>query len=258
MVALVDRRSNFWNRSDENDVNRGVNSKLTSEQIEERHRLHAMRLAYGKPTIQEIVEHWFDKYGITLHYNSEKEWAWRNESAIIDTLNRMVDNGEIKLQLTDNSLVQTLSISGNDTAKLVKTIENHFQSLMKHVDFDFDPYKKVGISELELENLDETTRKQWQHKIEVEAKMNKFRLAALKDVSGILAEHKLLLIKTVEATKDLFDDTKIKEKKFERDMDNRIKNAVEATKQGLDFDPMMEITDAMREPPKKRPPKKTE
>lgn len=247
MTGLVDRRGKYWSQIDEAEVNRGNNGKFNSDQLKERTRLHALRMAYGQPTLKGVAEAMFQKYGIRVHLTSERQWAIRNEKSIMDMLNQMVDSGEIKLPLTDTTHITTLSVSCTETARNVKLAEEHFRAIFRAVDFDFDPYQKLGTTEEQVDAMSEEERKKWIRKAQVEAKKNEFRLRALELIAGILNSQKLLLIKTVMATKQVFDDSKIKEKKFEIEAQKKINAALEVHKTSEDFDPLeVVVTDEMR------------
>ena len=72
----------YSNSSIEQEVNRGNYGKFTIEQIEERYELHARRWNNGVPTLDQIVDHWKNKYGIEITKQSEKEWALRDKNKV--------------------------------------------------------------------------------------------------------------------------------------------------------------------------------
>lgn len=246
MTAGVDRRGKHWNQIDSSEVNRGNHTKLNPDQMKERARFHALRLAYSKPTLQDICDYWWTTYGIKMAYGSEKEWAWRNESLIIDTMNRLVDAGEIQLDITETSLVNTLKFSGMETAKVVQKLEEHMTTILRKCDFEFDPLKQIKVTLEEYDNADEKTKGEIGRKVRLEEDRNKFRIQALAQVSEMLAKHKKVLIDTVEATKELFDDSKMRQRKIEKEVRAAMS---ETNKKNLarDFNPLdVEITDDMR------------
>lgn len=247
MVGLVDRRGKYWSQIDEKEVNRGNNGKLNADQTIERTRLHALRMAYGQPTLKGVTDVIYEKFGIRIHFTSEKEWSRRNEKSILDMMNRMVDAGEIKLPLTDTSHITTLSVSGVETARNIRIVEDHFRAVFKAIDLDFDPYKKLGKTEEEVDAMPDVERGKWIRKAQIEARKNEFRLSALATISKILNEQKTLLVKTVLATKQVFDDSKLKSKKFEIEAERKISQALDKHRATDEFNPLeVEVTDEMR------------
>lgn len=235
----VDRRSKYWNRTDDSDHNRGGKSKLTSEQLKERAKLHAERYAFGKPTIQDICNHWFQAYGITIHYNSEKEWAWRNETLIVETMNHLVDQGEIELQITNKSLLNTVNISGVETGKMVKALEDKFLMLIRRLDIDCNPFRACQIDEESFNAMPEGDEKaKLAKKIEVQEKRNKLIIKLLPEFSTMIKEHKKVLLDTITTTKDIFDDSKIKELKVQYEVNKQVNRKFGEVQKLSDFNPI--------------------
>ncbi len=247
MVISVDRRMKNWNRSEDSGTNRGSKSKLSEEQQKERARLHAERMAFGKPTIQMIVDHWWTAYGISLNYSSEKEWAWRNETLIIEMMNAMVDNGQMKLTITDHSLLNTVNISGVETGKLIKALESKFLMVLRNIDFDFDPYAMLGIDEASVEAMPEPDKTNMVAKIRKLEYKNKYALKILPDLSGMIKDHKKVLLETVNTTKQLYDDSKLKELNISKEVTRQVGRKFGDLQKDVGFDPLeAEVSDEDR------------
>lgn len=247
MTAIVDKRGVYHNRTDESDWNRGNNGKLNPDQLRERAVLHAKRLVFGKPTLQEIAEHWQTAYGISMHYNSEKEWGWRNEDTIEAVLNEMIESGEIKDPgLSETSLITTINKSGKETAKVIRELEKSLVSALRSVDLDGDYLAACGITPEEYDNSDGDLRKKFDTMIKREKDKNNFRLEAAVQYSKMLKDHKTVLIETIGAAKDLFDDSRLKQIKNDKLIEKKVGDLI-GNKDASEFSGGIEVTDDMRE-----------
>lgn len=246
MTGIVDKRGIYHNRSDDSDWNRGNNGKLSGDQLNERAYLHAKRLCFGKPTIQEISEHWNTKYGITMHYNSEKEWAWRNEEAIEAALNEMIESGEVKDPgINETSFVTTINRSGKDTAKVIGQIEKHLTAVLKSVNLDADYLVMAGIDPLAYDVANDKERAAYDAKIKRERMKNEFRLEVAAQFSKMLKDHKSVLIETVLAAKDLYQDSKLKQIKNDKQIEKKVSQLIGKNDTGT-YNGDIEVTDDMR------------
>lgn len=245
MTAGVDKPTRFWNSS--TGENKGIAGKLNADQIKERCKLHAERLAFGKPTIQHIVDHWWHKHQIRMSYSAEKEWAWRNESSIVEVMNNMADTGEIKLAISDQSLLNTVNISGVETARVVKLLENKFTRMMQLLDLDFDPWGKVGVKRQEYLGM----TKEEQVEVEFELKrlenQQKMIIRFLPELSAMIKDHKRVLLDSVTTTKDIFDDSKFKRIAMQKEISKQIGTKLKEQSDKSGFDPLeVEVTDMDR------------
>lgn len=247
MSGVVDKRGVYHNRSDDSDYNRGNYGKLNEDQLKERAYLHAKRLVFNKPTIQEIADHWGSKYGISMHYNSEKEWAWRNEAEIEAALNDMIESGEVKDPgVNETTFITTVNKSGRDTAKVLQQLEKQLTVVLKSIDTAGDYFASCGISEEEYDAADEPKRKRFDAKLKREKAKNEFRLEAAFKLSKMLSDHKTVLIDTVMAAKDLYQDSKLKQIKNDKAIEKKVSQLIGKNDTG-DFNPELEVTDEMRD-----------
>jgi hypothetical protein len=248
MTASVDKRGIYHNRSDDSDWNRGNNGKLSGDQLTERAELHAKRLCFGKPTIQEISEHWNTKYGITMHYNSEKEWAWRNEEAIEAALNGMIESGEVKDPgVNETTFITTVNKTGRETAKVITQIEKNLTAVLKSVELSGDYMAMAGIDPLAYDVANDKERAAFDAKMKRERAKNEFRLEVAVQYSKMLKDHKAVLIETVLAAKDLYQDSKLKQMKNDKQIEKKVSQLIgKHSESGSSNGDEMEITDEMR------------
>lgn len=247
MGGVVDRRGVYHNRTDDSDYNRGNYGKLDADKLKERAVLHAKRLVFNKPTIQEIADHWNTKYGITMHYNSEKEWAWRNEAEIELALNEMIDSGEIKDPgVNETTLITTVNKSGKETARVIKLLERDLTTALKAIDLNGDYFALAGVDPDEYDNADDSQKKKFDARIKRERLKNEFRLEVVTQYSKMLKDHKSVLIETVEAAKGLFDDSKLKKLQNDKTIEKKVSQLIGKNDTG-DFTAEVEVTDEMRE-----------
>lgn len=244
MSGSADRRGKYWNRSDDNDTNRGNKSKLNAEQTIERAELHAQRYALSFPTIYDICDHWRQAYGISIAYNSEKEWAARNENLVLSAMDRLIEEGKLKLQITDRSLLNTANVLGVDTGKMIKTLEKRFNMVIEGIDWDQNPYKGFEMTEEEANDLPEPEKSKALLKIKRVEQKSKFMVKMLGELSKMINDHKLVLLKTLEATKDLYDDSKLKTLKIKQEVQKQVGKHVSDQQRDTGFDPIeVEVSD---------------
>jgi hypothetical protein len=106
------------------DINSGNRGKFTEGQTEERLKVHAKSIETGQPTIQEIVDHWFKEYSITITYQSEKEWRKSNRNTIEKKRQEMLESGEIDVPVVGKKVLadslMTLAIENSSTSSLLR------------------------------------------------------------------------------------------------------------------------------------------
>jgi hypothetical protein len=110
---------------------------LSSEQLTERINLHAERAIYGKLTYHQIAMHWYEKYGINIHSQSEKEWAYResNKKAIQARVDEIIrSEGAQIASISDQALVNTLAKGAKDNAFVVSECKLNIRSMLKGFD----------------------------------------------------------------------------------------------------------------------------
>lgn len=243
MVAGLDKPPRYWNQSS-GEGHTTSRSKLNEEQTRERIKLHAERLAFGTPTIQQIVDHWWNKYQIKLVYTSEKEWAKGNELKIIDKMNQMVEEGTIRLVITDQTLLNTVNVSGVETGKTIKSLEDKFLTLLKRCDFQMDALRELGYKEDEYEALDEATKQKVDKKIARWERINKMRLNMLPELSAMIRDHKKILLDTVSRTKEMYNDSELKKIAIDRAVAKAVEHKTKTTSDERGFNPMdVDISD---------------
>lgn len=135
-LSKIDTRGQYTNRITDEDPNSGTRGKLNSEQIQERIELHAKRLINGSPTVQQICNIWWEKYGITMHHQTEKEWALRenNKKAIQCEVERLLSSGEEQVaSINDHALVATLAVGAKENATIVKLTTQAIKTLLNEM-----------------------------------------------------------------------------------------------------------------------------
>ena len=143
MDTYEERPNHFNNRSGPaGDINPGNRGKFSESQIADRYRVHAIALARGGTTIQQIVDHWKEKYGIDISTQSEKEWRKSNIEKIQKKKMEMINKGDILIpevgeEVLNNSMLD-LTIS---TTQLSAKLRQKVQNLVHSLDFS-----KIGES----------------------------------------------------------------------------------------------------------------
>lgn len=247
MTATVNFNGHFSNSSLEGQEPRGNVGKLTPEQTKLRARKHAMRLAGGKPTIQEIADSWMQESGISMSYYGEKDWALRNDELIQSATIELIEMGEIKLQpFTETSLLNTLKVSGNETGKVIKKVERSIISVLDAIDIKFDPMEALGIKEADYDAADNITREIMDKKMAAEASRNKLRLKMVESLAVILKDQKKILLDTVTVANDLYQSSEARMKQIDRKISHQVGEILQE-KDKSELDGEVEITDADRE-----------
>lgn len=105
-------------------INPGSRSKFTPNQTEERVTVHARAIATGSPTIQAIVDHWYTEHGITITYQSEKEWRKSNRNIIEKKRQELIESGDIEVPVVGKKVLadslMTLVIENGSTISLLR------------------------------------------------------------------------------------------------------------------------------------------
>lgn len=247
MTATVNVNGHFSNQSLEGQEPRGNVGKLNPEQVKVRAKKHALRLATGRPTVQEIADFWMREYGISMSYFGEKDWASRNDDAIQAATIEMVESGEIKIQaFTETSLLNTLKVSGHETGKVIKKIEKSIIGILDSFDIDLDPMKKLGITDEQYAAADEKSQRALDKKIDAENARNKLRVKIVESYALILKDQKKILLETVQVANNLYQNSETRMKQIEKRVGHTVAEILtEKDKNELDSD--VEITDADRE-----------
>ena len=121
-LSKVDSRGKYGNRITDEDPNNGGRGKLNASQMEERIDLHAKHKLYGRPTYAQIALHWFEKYQIQMHHQTEQDWGHResNKIAIDRRADEMLKSGEGQIaSVSDQALVNSLAIGAKENAKIL-------------------------------------------------------------------------------------------------------------------------------------------
>lgn len=247
MTATVNFNGHFSNQSLQGESPRGNVGKLTPDQIKLRARKHAMRLANGKPTYAEIAESWMKEFQISMSGYAEREWASRHEEDIQQATIELVEAGIIKFApFTENSLLNTLKVSGQDTGKLVRKLEAEITDLLGSIDMTFDPLAKIPITDKEYADAEPVLQAVYDKIIRKEQNRHKLRMMALEQFAVILKDQKKILLETVNVANDLYQSSESRMKQMQKQVTHQVAEIL-TDKDKTEFDPDSEITDADRE-----------
>lgn len=247
MTATVNFNGHFSNQSLQGENPRGNVGKLTPDQIKLRARKHAMRLANGKPTYSEIAESWMTEFQISMSGYAEREWAGRHEEEIQQATIELVEAGVIKFSpFTENSLLNTLKVSGQETGKVVRKLEVEITDLLGSLDLSFDPLGRLDITEEDYFKADETLRAVYDKIIRKDANRQKLRMLALEQFASMLKDQKKILLETVNVANNLYQSSESRMKAMQKQVSHHV-NEILTEKDKTEFDPDAEITDADRE-----------
>ena len=211
------------NKSSDNDPNKGSRGKLNTEQNKERLKLHALRNALGKPSIDDIVAHWYKEYDITMNPRSEREWADNHELEILDLQQTMERNGEIEVVHSSNTaLTNTLA---HGAKKKVTVIEKSHKELFKAYDAltaTRDIFNVVGITKEQFFDLKGDEKREVRKDIDLIMKMRKLNIEEIKEFSTVSSEHAKDLKAFIALAKDINGTDAI--------LDKRMKDAIRLDK----------------------------
>lgn len=238
------------NRAFDGDPNLGSRGKLNSDQLIERTKLHAKRLALGSPSVEEIADYWYKTYEIAMNKRSEREWADNNHAKIVDMQQTMERSGEIEVVHSSNAaLSNTLAHGAREKVNLIKKSHKEIAAIWNNLTETKDVWKIIGITKDEYKTATNEDRKEYRKDIELALKIRDTELKALEKYSSVS-------VKSCENLKDLVE-LAMKMNNSDFILDKRVKDTLRAEKQrklidnaerekGLLVDPMAEVTDAER------------
>ena len=184
--GAIDGRSSHQSRITDTEPNHGGKGKLNADQLQERIQLHAKRLALGFPTVEVIAEHWGKKYGITMHFQSEAEWARTHNADILLAQEGMIESGEIALpKISDHLLTNTLADGARNNALILKQVKDKTREIMKSIDGCMDVYKIIGITREQYLAAEDDERVVWDKKASLELSAKKTGMDILKNLSKV-------------------------------------------------------------------------
>jgi hypothetical protein len=162
-TAPINRFNNTSGPNLEN--NYGNKGKFTPEQAKERLKLHAMAVATGYPTHQQIVDQWKDRFGIEISVQSEKEWRKSNKNRIEVEKQRLIEIGEIEVPvISDKVLADNMNVLVTENCRLNTLVRQKITKLIRDIDTDkldeMDPNKlknKMMVFEAYSAFFDKTT-----------------------------------------------------------------------------------------------------
>ncbi len=134
-IAPINRFNNTSGPNLEN--NYGNKGKFTHEQSRERLKVHALAIATGFPTYQQIVEQWKQRFNIDIALQSEKEWRKSNRNSIEKKKQELIETGEIEVPVvSDRVLADSLNVLLIDNCKLAKQIREKASRVLKGIEVD--------------------------------------------------------------------------------------------------------------------------
>ena len=219
-------RNTFGNHSGPKGYIDGSRSKFSERQTEERIRVHALAIATGNPTIQQIVDTWKERFLIEITVQSEKEWRRSNRNVIEKKKHELIEKGEIEVPVVSEAiLADSLMDNTIQTAWLTRDLRKKVTGLLRKI---------------EIEPKDDAAEKERAKNIVAFTKLASTLSDLNKDVTGQLESLFSFSgrIKTKEKTVNRLVD-----KAFE---DRKRKNEEERSEEEATT-PVAQITDEMRE-----------
>jgi len=240
------------NRSADMDPNKGSRGKLSSdEKIAERLKMHALRCALSKPTIDDIIKHWWNKYQVSINPRSEREWATNHEAEILDLQQQMEKSGEIEVVHSSNgALTNTLAHGAKKKAVILEKSNRELGKAYDALTANRDVFAYLGIDKKKFLAMPEEEKKLARKDIDMVIKIRKMNIEEIKEFSSSSSAHAKDLKEFIALAKDINGTDAI--------MDKRLKDALAHDKQRrlvekagkentVVIDPTQEITDADRE-----------
>jgi len=216
----------YCNSSIEQEVNRGNYGKFTVEQIEERYELHARRWNNGVPTLQQIVDHWKNKYDIEITKQSEKEWALRdkNKIAIEAVQEKMLEDGKLEVTtISGQTLVNSVSEGARSLASFMKSVKTKGADALRNFDADMTPWGVVGVSKAAYLNASKEQMKEWKPRVDNELAIKKATVSMVKDLSKVMTTNSEELRKTIELADQMRKDNSAKNASNSREFEKNSK-----------------------------------
>jgi hypothetical protein len=132
-VAPINRFNNTSGPNLEN--NYGCKGKFTPDQQKERLKLHAVAIATGYPTYEQIVAQWKERFQIEITVQSEKEWRKSNRNKIEKKKQELIEAGEIEVPIvSDKVLADSLNVLMIDNCKLANQVRRKATTLLKDIE----------------------------------------------------------------------------------------------------------------------------
>jgi hypothetical protein len=228
-MAVQNENKEFRNTFNNHSGPKGYVSgtgKFSERQTEERIRVHALAIATGNPTIQQIVETWKERFLIDITVQSEKEWRRGNRNVIEKKKHELIEKGEIEVPVVSEAiLADSLMDNTIQTAWLTRDLRKKVTGLLRKI---------------EIEPKDDAAEKERAKNIVAFTKLASTLSDLNKDVTGQL-----------ESLFSFSGRIKVKEKKIsgmvDKAFEDRKRKNEEERSEEETVTPVAQITDEMRE-----------
>lgn len=126
----------FNNTSGPNlENNYGCKGKFTPDQSLERLKVHAVAIATGFPTYEQIVAQWKERFNIEITTQSEKEWRKSNRNKIEKKKQELIESGDIEVPIvSDKVLADNLNVLMIDNCKLANQVRQKASKVLKNIE----------------------------------------------------------------------------------------------------------------------------
>lgn len=218
-------RNNFQNRSGPGgDINAGPNSKFTPNQVEERLRVHAISVATGSPTLQQICDHLQERFGVSCTVPTEKSWRASNRERIDKKKMDLIEKGEIHIPVVSEQVLSDSML--NLTINTTRLSE----SLRKKAN--------LVLQKITLEGSANDT----------EREKNEERLEVFKILTDSLAKMNKNIKDQIDSLFVFSSKIKIKDKEVQKIVDKHFDSKLKAINEAdEEEDGEVEITDELRQ-----------
>ena len=248
VINLDSRGIYSQNRSSSSDPNLGSRGKLNSEQLEERMEFHARRHALGKPSVQEICDHWLKEYDITINPRSEREWAEKHDDEILDLQVKLEKDGKIEVVHSSNAaLTNTLAHGAKEKVNIIKRAHREIRDLHDKLRNARDVFALVGLTKEKFQSLPTEEKKEARKDLDIAIKIRDMNIKEMKEFSAASTKHCENLTNFISLAKDIngsdfMVDKRVKDAMRVAGQQKALDKAVEED----EIDPLMEITDEHR------------
>jgi hypothetical protein len=139
----------FNNTSGPNlEFNYGVKGKFTPDQSRERLKVHAIAIATGFPTYEQIIAQWKERFNIDITMQSEKEWRKSNRNKIEKKKQELIESGDIDVPIvSDKVLADNLNVLMIDNCKLANQVRQKASSVLTKIKTDDFKGSKESVQE---------------------------------------------------------------------------------------------------------------
>lgn len=246
-----DSRGKYVNKSADTFANNGTRGKLSEEQLEERAKYHAKRQVAGAPSFQEIVNHWYKAYNITIALSSEYEWAKNNQDRIDIEISKLEESGDMPIvPVSNQQITGILAKSARSVTDTLRDNKLAQSDLVKSVRTMSNPYEMIGCPNVEAYYKSEgETRKEYDRRLDHLIKLNDSRTSSINALSKSSSDQGKVLVELMKVVSELNKSGQNIDKMIEKKAKQVLADAgmkLNATNKQEEEDPLKPVSDDER------------